>query len=96
MAESAETDAGGFNDAIAAAGEDSDAGKALQIGKIKNKVLKLTATIKKLEAQQAQGEDVADKLADEQKKLDNNIAQDEAEAGNASTNVEFDGAITAA
>jgi hypothetical protein len=66
-----------------------------QIGKIKNKVLKLTATIKKLEAQQAQGEDVADKLAAEQKKLDNNIAQDEAEAGNASTNVEFDGAITA-
>lgn len=66
-----------------------------QVGKIKNKVLKLTATIKKLEAQQAQGEDVADKLADEQKKLDNNIAQDEAAAGNASTNLEFDGTISA-
>lgn len=55
----------------------------------------MTATIKKLEAQAAQGEDVADKLADEQKKLDNNIAQDEAEAGNASTALQFDGAITA-
>ncbi|KAK7705841.1 hypothetical protein SLS64_007789 [Diaporthe eres] len=83
-----------FNPAIeAATGAEAD---ALQIGKIKNKVLKLTATIKKLEAQAAQGEDVADKLAEEQKKLDNNISQDEAEAGNASTNVQFDGAITAA
>lgn len=49
----------------------------------------------KLQAQQAQGEDVADKLAEEQAKLDNNIKQDVAEAGNASTNVQFDGAITA-
>ncbi|KAG8169591.1 hypothetical protein KVR01_000336 [Diaporthe batatas] len=82
-----------FNPAIeAATGAEAD---SLQIGKIKNKVLKLTATIKKLEAQQAQGEDVADKLAEEQKKLNNNIAQDEAEAGNASTNVQFDGTISA-
>lgn len=66
-----------------------------QIGKIKNKVLKLTATVMKLQAQQAQGEDVADKLAEEQTKLANNIKQDVAEAGNASTNVQFDGAISA-
>lgn len=48
-----------------------------------------------LEAQQAQGEDVADKLAEEQTKLDKNIAEDEAEAGNASTAVPFDGDIAA-
>ncbi|KAL1867883.1 hypothetical protein Daus18300_006158 [Diaporthe australafricana] len=84
----------GFNTAIeAATGAEAD---SLQIGKIKNKVLKLTATVMKLQAQQAQGEDVADKLAEEQTKLDNNIKQDVAEAGNASTNVQFDGAITAA
>jgi hypothetical protein len=34
------------------------------------------ATVIKLEAQQAQGEDVAAKLAEETKKLDNNIATD--------------------
>ncbi|KXH49769.1 hypothetical protein CSIM01_03906 [Colletotrichum simmondsii] len=77
-----------FNPAIeAATGEEAD---ALQRGKIKNKVLKLTATMLKLQAQAAQGEDVADKMAAEQKKLDNNIAQDEAEAGNASTALDFD------
>lgn len=39
-AEDAEVNAGGFNDAIAAAsGADAD---ALQVGKIKNKVLKLS------------------------------------------------------
>ncbi|KAG4261647.1 hypothetical protein FPRO04_13128 [Fusarium proliferatum] len=59
-------------------------------GKIKNKVLKLTATILKLEAQQAQGEDVADKLAEENKKLQNNISQDKDEAGKASTFLAFD------
>ncbi|KAK2599509.1 hypothetical protein N8I77_011260 [Diaporthe amygdali] len=82
-----------FNTAIdAATGTEAD---SLQIGKIKNKVLKLTATVMKLQAQQAQGEDVADKLATEQTKLANNIKQDVAEAGNASTNVQFDGAISA-
>ncbi|KAK1718291.1 uncharacterized protein CLUP02_07578 [Colletotrichum lupini] len=76
-----------FNPAIEAAnGEEAD---ALQRGKIKNKVLKLTATMLKLQAQAAQGEDVADKMAAEQKKLNNNIAQDEAEAGNASTALDF-------
>ncbi|KAI1342734.1 hypothetical protein F5Y15DRAFT_370630 [Xylariaceae sp. FL0016] len=77
-----------FNPAIdAASGEEAD---ALQRGKIKNKVLKLTATILKLMAQQAQGEDVAADMAEEQTKLDNNIQQDEDEAGNASTALQFD------
>ncbi|KAH7013795.1 small secreted protein [Ilyonectria destructans] len=77
-----------FNPAIdAASGEAAD---ALQRGKIKNKVLKLTATILKLQAQQAQGEDVADDLATETTKLNNNIAQDKEEAGNASTFLAFD------
>ncbi|OTB02942.1 hypothetical protein M426DRAFT_24173 [Hypoxylon sp. CI-4A] len=77
-----------FNTAIdAASGEEAD---ALQRGKIKNKVLKLEATILKLKVQQAQGEDVADKMAEEQKKLDNNIKQDEDEAGNESTFLSFD------
>ncbi|KAG5803836.1 hypothetical protein H9Q74_011656 [Fusarium xylarioides] len=77
-----------FNPAIdAASGEAAD---ALQRGKIKNKVLKLTATILKLEAQQAQGEDVADKLVEENKKLQNNISQDKDEAGKASTFLSFD------
>lgn len=49
----------------------------------------------KLEAQQAQGEDVADKLAEEQTKLDNNIKQDKAEAGNTATAVSFDASIAA-
>ncbi|KAF6824349.1 hypothetical protein CMUS01_10295 [Colletotrichum musicola] len=76
-----------FNPAIeAASGEEAD---ALQRGKIKNKVLKLTATMLKLQAQQAQGQDVADKMATEQKKLDNNIAQDTKDAGKASTALDF-------
>ncbi|TDZ19339.1 hypothetical protein C8034_v005079 [Colletotrichum sidae] len=78
-----------FNPAIeAATGEEAD---ALQRGKIKNKVLKLTATMLKLQAQQAQGQDVAAKMAAEQKKLDNNIKQDEAAAGKTSTALDFDG-----
>jgi hypothetical protein len=53
------------------------------------------ATVIKLEAQQAQGEDVATKLAEETKKLDNNIATDVKNAGKASTAVPFDAAIAA-
>lgn len=64
-----------------------------QRGKIKNKVLKLTATVMKLQAQEAQGTDVADKLAEEQTKLNNNIKQDVAAAGQASTAVSFSGNI---
>lgn len=67
----------------------------VQRGKIKNKVLKLTATIMKLEAQQAQGEDVTEKLAEEQTKLANNIQQDVDEAGNTATAVPFDATIAA-
>jgi cell division protein FtsB len=67
----------------------------LQNGKIKNKVLKLMATVIKLEAQEAQGQDVAAKLAEETKKLDNNIATDVKNAGKPSTAVPFDAAIAA-
>ncbi|KAI1078970.1 small secreted protein [Whalleya microplaca] len=77
-----------FNPAIeAASGEEAD---ALQRAKIKNKVLKLEATMLRLMIEQAQGEDVADEIAAEQKKLNNNIQQDEDEAGNASTFLSFD------
>ena len=82
----AETDA--FNPAIEAAdGEEAD---ALQRGKIKNKVLKLGATMIRLMIEQAQGEDVSDKIEKELKKLNNNIQQDEDEAGQPSTAVSFD------
>ncbi|KAI1349173.1 small secreted protein [Xylaria sp. FL0043] len=77
-----------FNPAIDAA--TGDAADALQRGKIKNKVLKLTASVLKLQAQVAQGDDVQDKLDEEQTKLDSNIQQDEDEAGNASTALSFD------
>ncbi|KAF2451237.1 hypothetical protein P171DRAFT_316470, partial [Karstenula rhodostoma CBS 690.94] len=83
-----------FNPAIEAA--TGDEAQALQNGKIKNKVLKLEATVLKLQAQQAQGDDVAEKLADEQKKLDNNIALDKAAAGQASTFLPFDAQVTGA
>ncbi|KAF2829509.1 hypothetical protein CC86DRAFT_286972 [Ophiobolus disseminans] len=82
-----------FNPAVeAATGAEAEAAQA---GKIKNKVLKLMATVIKLEAQQAQGEDVAAKLATEQTKLDNNIATDKASAGQPSTAVPFEGTISA-
>lgn len=53
----------------------------------------MTATVLKLQAQQAQGSDVAEKLATEQKKLDNNIALDTAAAGQTSTALTFDATI---
>ncbi|KAI1630630.1 small secreted protein [Biscogniauxia mediterranea] len=77
-----------FNTAIDAA--DGEEAAALQRGKIKNKILKLEATMLRLMIEQAQGADVADEMATEQKKLDNNIKQDEDEAGNASTALQFD------
>ncbi|KAF4974547.1 hypothetical protein FZEAL_8571 [Fusarium zealandicum] len=80
-----------FNTAIeAASGEEAD---ALQRGKIKNKVLKLTATMLKLQVQQAQGEDVAAQLEEENTKLQNNISQDEEAAGQASTFLAFDATV---
>jgi hypothetical protein len=92
-AEAAETDAGGFNDAIdAAGGKSSTAGKALQVGKIKNKVLKLQLEVLALQIDQAQsGKDNSDKIAAEQKKLDNNIKTDAASAGETSQSVDFQG-----
>ncbi|KAH7419481.1 hypothetical protein BKA64DRAFT_18393 [Cadophora sp. MPI-SDFR-AT-0126] len=86
IANDAETDA--FNVAIEAATGDEKV--ALQNGKIKNKVLKLEATVIELQAKAAQGEDTAAKLAAEQKKLDNNIALDAAAAGQPSTFLSFD------
>lgn len=87
VAESAETDA--FNPAIeAASGADAT---ALQNGKIKNKVLKLQLEVLDLMISQAQGEDNADKIQEEQTKLNNNIALDKKAAGQASQSVPFNG-----
>lgn len=81
-----------FNPAIeAATGAEAD---ALAAGKTKNKVLKLMATKIQLEAKQAQGEDVSAKLADELTKLNNNIATDKENAGNPSTALPFDAAVS--
>lgn len=91
-AEAAETDAGGFNDAIeAAGGKNTAAGKALQNGKIKNKVLKLQLQVLVAQIEAAQGKDTAAKLAAESKKLTNNINLDKAAAGQKSTAVDFQG-----
>ncbi|ELR05083.1 hypothetical protein VC83_08383 [Pseudogymnoascus destructans] len=65
---------------------------AIQNGKIKNKVLKLSAAVLALQIQEVQGDSsVASKLAVEQKKLNNNIALDTKAAGQDSTAVSFDG-----
>ncbi|KAF2193299.1 hypothetical protein K469DRAFT_735232 [Zopfia rhizophila CBS 207.26] len=86
-AEAAETEA--FNPAIeAATGDEAD---ALQNGKIKNKVLKLQLEVMDLMIEQAQGEDVADKIAEEQTKLDTNVQLDQEAAGQASQSVQFNG-----
>ncbi|KAF4308128.1 putative small secreted protein [Botryosphaeria dothidea] len=88
VAEDAETGTGGFNEQIEAAGEDTDAGKALQIGKIKNKVLKLQLEILDLQLKQAKGDgDQTAKIAEEQTKLQSNIDQDKEAAGQKSTSV---------
>ena len=90
VANDAET--GVFNPAIeAATGAEAD---ALAAGKTKNKVLKLMATKIELEAKQAQGENVAAKLEDELKKLNNNIATDKKNAGKSSTALPFDATIS--
>jgi len=52
------------------------------------------ATVIKLEAQQAQGKDVAASLAAETTKLDNNIATDKKNAGQISTAVPFEATIS--
>ncbi|TVY93307.1 hypothetical protein LAWI1_G001043 [Lachnellula willkommii] len=84
-AEDAETSA--FNPAVAAAS--GDAATALTNGKIKNKVLKLTAEVLGIQIDAAQGGDGSD-LAAEQAKLTNNIKLDTAANGQASTAVPFD------
>ncbi|KAK0213032.1 hypothetical protein DFS33DRAFT_1464762 [Desarmillaria ectypa] len=89
-AESAETE--DFNPAIAAAsGAKAD---ALQVGKIKNKVLKLTGEVQVLNIKIAQAQaagsdtsDLEDSLAKEQTKLNNNIATDVKNAGKTSQSV---------
>lgn len=89
-AEDAEVGTGGFNDAIAAASGAS--ATALQVGKIKNKVLKLKLEVLGLQIDQAQsGKDNTAKIAAEQKKLDNNIATDTKSAGKTSQSVNFTG-----
>ncbi len=91
-AEDAEVGTGGFNEAIdAAGGKNTAAGKALQNGKIKNKVLKLQLEVLALKIDGAKGKDTTAKVAEETKKLNNNIALDKAAAGQASTPVNFKG-----
>ncbi|KAF9820787.1 hypothetical protein IEO21_01230 [Rhodonia placenta] len=89
-AESAETD--DFDPQIDAAS--GDAATALQNGKIKNKVLKLTGEVQalniKIAVAQASGSDTSDlesQLATEQKKLTTNIATDTKNAGQTSQGV---------
>ncbi|KAF9059781.1 hypothetical protein BDP27DRAFT_1371143 [Rhodocollybia butyracea] len=95
-AESAETDE--FDPQIDAAsgatGTDFQCSAALQVGKIKNKVLKLTAEIEdiniKIAQAQASGADTSSlesDLSSEQTKLNSNIALDQANAGKMSQGV---------
>lgn len=81
-----------FNPAVEAATGDEAA--QIQNGKIKNKVLKLMATKIQLEAKMAQGEDVAEKLAEETTKLNNNIKTDKGNAGQVSIAESFDATIS--
>ncbi|CAG8951263.1 hypothetical protein HYFRA_00008012 [Hymenoscyphus fraxineus] len=79
----------GFNPLIESATGDEKIAAAN--GKTKNKILKLMASVLELKAEGAQGKDTTAKLAEEQKKLDGNIAKDKANAGQPSTAVEFEG-----
>lgn len=91
-AEAAETQAGGFNEAIeAAGGTKTPLGRELQNGKIKNKVLKLQLQVLALEIEAAKGKDMADKLADKLKKLEKNVQLDREAAGQRSRGVNFQG-----
>lgn len=85
--------AGGFNEAIAAAGGTNSAtGKVLQVGKIKNKVLKLQLSVLRLGAEVAQGRgDRATKLQEQRTKLAKNVDLDRAAAGQRSQSVDFRG-----
>lgn len=62
------------------------------MGKINNKVEKLYLEVLGLQIQQAQtGEDNSAKIAEEQTKLNTNVALDTAAAGQASQSVDFQG-----
>ena len=87
-AEAAEVDAGGFNDAIKAAGKSS---AALEVGKIKNKVLKLKLEVLVLQIEAAQGDGNQAKIDEEQTKLDKNVALDVKAKGQKSQSVAFKG-----
>ena len=93
VSEQAEVASGGFNDAIeAAGGQGTTEGKALQVGKIKNKVLKLQTDVLRLQIQAAQGKEGLDEqIATQQKKLDTNVALDEAAKGETAKAIDFAG-----
>jgi len=92
VSEDAETGTGGFNDAIAAAGANTAAGIALQVGKIKNKVLKLQTDVLRIQIETAQGNTASSSsLSAQQKKLATNVALDVAAKGQASTAISFTG-----
>lgn len=93
MAKNAETEAGGFNEAIeGAGGQNTAAGRPLQIGKIKNKVLKLRLSQLILATEVAQGRtDRAAKLQEQTTKLNKNVELDEAATGQRSQSVNFQG-----
>ncbi|KAI1494039.1 hypothetical protein F5X96DRAFT_53583 [Biscogniauxia mediterranea] len=92
-AEAAETDTGGFNDAIKAAGSGSNSSAdALSVGKIKNKVLKLKLEVLGLQIDQAiNDKDNSAKIAAETTKLNKNVQLDQDAAGQASQSVDFSG-----
>ncbi|KAH9215221.1 hypothetical protein DL95DRAFT_140905 [Leptodontidium sp. 2 PMI_412] len=93
VSEQAEVATGGFNDAIAAAGgQGTTEGKALQVGKIKNKVLKLQTDVLRLQIQAAQGKTGLDaQIAQQQKKLNTNVALDVAAKGQTAKAIDFAG-----
>jgi len=75
-----------FNDAIdAAGGKNTAEGKSLQAGKIMNKVLKLSGELMVLAIDTAKGKPNAEKMAEQQTKLANNIELDQANAGTTAT-----------
>ncbi|KAK2063950.1 hypothetical protein LY76DRAFT_534045 [Colletotrichum caudatum] len=80
---------GAYNVKIAQSVPGEDA-LALQRAKIQNKVLKLTATVMGLQAEQAQGKNVTAQLEEETKKLEKNVADDVANAGKPATALKFD------
>lgn len=86
--QTAENAEASFNTAVAAASGAN--ANALQVGKIKNKVLKLRTFEMLVQIQQAQGAtDKAAQLADIQTKLAANVKLDQANRGKKSQSVSF-------